>query len=333
MIYLLLITFAGGMLFSSYLIWQKMFDNCLTEAMKYRALLLVLLDYLVPWVWLKRPYEMLFTVFSGGETVNHTGVKGISRVAACLAELPGANEGCRILGAGNRKWILLAGIVWGSGVIVLSAAKMVRYFYERKLIMALTGECNDDGLEKLVKESKEELGYKGRVKLLRIPGEKISLAMGVKAPAIILQETDTVREQNFILRHEMLHTVRRDALFMLFLELLSCLHWFNSLIYILRRNFAFVKETSCDEWVVRGCTKEECTTYAKLITDSLGRRRRNLMIGSELGKDYRHASRRVKLIMQRKEISWLRKCVAVGFFVLFLAADSLTALLYPAFFL
>lgn len=333
MVYLLLITFAGSILFSSYLIWQKLFDNCLTEAMKYRALNIVLLEYLVPWVWLKRPYEMLFTIFSGTETVNGAGIQGTCLAAACLAEVPEAKRECWILEAGNSKWILLVGIVWGSGVITISAAKVVRYFYERRLILALTGECNDDSLEKMVKDLKEELGYKGQVKLLRIFGEKISLAIGVKEPTIILQETGSVREQNFVLRHEMLHTARRDAFLMLFLELLSCLHWFNPLICILRRNFAFVKETSCDEWVIRRCTKEECTIYAKLITDSLRGQRRNLMIGSELGKDYRQAIRRVKLIMNRKEIGWLRKCAAVSCFVLLLAADSLTALLYPAFFL
>lgn len=294
---LLLTTLSGSILFLEYLLWQKLFDSCLTESMKYRALIMVIFIWPVPWVWIKRPYETLFAVFSGGEM------------------------------AVGTKWFILAGTVWGSGVLLLATIKSLRYFYERNLFLTLAEECGDGISENTVNALKEELGYKGRLMLLRISGERLSITMGVVKPVIILQETRMLSEQILVLKHELVHIVRRDLLLRLLLELLCCLYWFHPLIYLLRSCFVFVRETSCDERVIRDCTEAEREVYARLITESMKSGKRGLMMGSGFGSDYRRARRRVELIMRGKEISRRRKCAAISCFALLLAADAL-----PAFF-
>lgn len=292
---LLQTTLSGSILLLEYLLWQRLFDSCLTESMKYRALIMIIFIWPMPWIRTKRPDKTLFAVFSGGEM------------------------------AAGTKWLILAGTVWGSGVLLLATIKSMRYFYERNLFLTLAEECGDGISEDTVNALKVELGYEGRLMLLRIPGERLSITMGVVKPVIILQETGTLSEQRFVLKHEMFHIVRRDLLLRLLLELFCCLYWFHPLIYLLRSFFIFIKETSCDERVICNCTEAEREVYARLITESMKSGKRGLMLGSGFVSDYRRARRRVELIMRGKDISRRRKCAAISCFALLLTADVLTA--------
>ena len=48
--YLFLMTFAGSALFIGYLCWEKMLKKSMTQCMKYKALLVVMLAYAVPFI-------------------------------------------------------------------------------------------------------------------------------------------------------------------------------------------------------------------------------------------------------------------------------------------
>ena len=61
--YVLLMTLSGSALFIGYLCWEKVLGKSMTEAMKYGALIIVMLDYAVPWVWIKGIYRNVIGVF------------------------------------------------------------------------------------------------------------------------------------------------------------------------------------------------------------------------------------------------------------------------------
>ena len=52
--YLLLMMSAGSALYIGYLLWVRLFGKSITQCMKYRALIIVMLAYVVPWAWLGR---------------------------------------------------------------------------------------------------------------------------------------------------------------------------------------------------------------------------------------------------------------------------------------
>lgn len=322
MICLLLITFAGSLLLLCFLLWQKLLDRWVTENIKYRALISVLWVYLVPWVWLKRPYEFLADIFLRGDAAGTIGTD-----CNIVHELWGEVYGGLDRISTGSKWLLLVGIIWGSGVVVLMAVKILVYFYERKQLFSAAEEWRSEKLADKVMMLQKDSGRRIKVKLYRIPGERISFATGLIKPVIFLQDTATEREQDFILRHELIHTVRKDFALWLFLELVCCLHWFNPVTYVLKSCFLAVRETSCDERVLMGCSIEEREAYARLIAEGI--RRKKFQYYSDFGSDYRRTCRRVELIMRQKTISIPGKWTAIGCFILLAAVNSLAAFFYP----
>ena len=61
--YLFLMTAAGSVLFICYWVWSKVFAPCLTHSVRYKALVLVVLVFLIPWVWLKGIYSYVVRWF------------------------------------------------------------------------------------------------------------------------------------------------------------------------------------------------------------------------------------------------------------------------------
>ena len=65
--YLLLMTSAGTALYVGYLIWAKLLGKSMTQCMKYRALFVVMLVYIVPLGWLEGVYRRILGFFWLGE--------------------------------------------------------------------------------------------------------------------------------------------------------------------------------------------------------------------------------------------------------------------------
>ena len=61
--YLILMTVSGSGLLVGYLCWERLLENSLTQSMKYRALMVVMLVYAVPWAWLREGYRSIFGPF------------------------------------------------------------------------------------------------------------------------------------------------------------------------------------------------------------------------------------------------------------------------------
>ena len=77
--YLFLMTLAGSALFIGYLCWKRVLGKFMTQCMKYRVLMIVMLVFVVPWRWIKGIYKWIIELFWPKEvTIN---VKGLVDVA------------------------------------------------------------------------------------------------------------------------------------------------------------------------------------------------------------------------------------------------------------
>jgi len=87
---------------------------------------------------------------------------------------------------------------------------------------------------------------------------------GLFRPKIILPaslDPDSV-EGRMILAHENTHKDRLDNLWRLLGILITCLHWFNPLSWVMLKSFFTDMELSCDEKVIRKYSTEERKNYA-----------------------------------------------------------------------
>ena len=317
--YLILLTVAGSLLFLGYLCWESVCGKSLTQGMKYKALVTVLFVYAVPWIWLRQVYTRIIVLFLQGlRSADEAGpVK--------LADIKAQTQAYRTQDYQMCLWILGA---WMLGTLIFLAAKLYIYFHKKQELQSSARECRNELPEENTIRLKGEFHCRRKPELYQVPGS-ITLTLGAIKPVIFLQEDYTNAELDLVLRHEMTHIARGDLMIKLLLELVCCLHWFNPLIYILRSRFEFICETSCDERVLAGCTKEERKAYAKLIVRSSVESKEKIVLGSAFGNGGRKVQKRVNLILKTREMKKWGKIITAGCFALMLFANSLTALAYP----
>lgn len=61
--YIFLMSIAGSALFIGYLCWERILGKSVTQSLKYRALMIVMLVYTVPWIWIKGMYRTIIELF------------------------------------------------------------------------------------------------------------------------------------------------------------------------------------------------------------------------------------------------------------------------------
>ncbi len=318
--YLLLMTFSGSGLLIGYLCWERLLGKALTQRMKYRALMMVMLVYVIPWAWLREGYRSIFGPFWRMGAI--AAAKGVVNVADIKTEKSVYQT------EEYQLWMLVLAI-WFVIAIVIILIRIARYIVKRNALHALAIKCGDKNLQKIMTCVRESGRYtcKPEVVWTRVDNETFTL--GIIKPVIFLQKKYAEKELYWILKHEMAHIAGKDLWIKLFLEFVCCLHWFNPFIYLLEQKVRFLCETSCDECVIKGCTEEECRKYIELLEENKGGNKLKIPFSSALADSDEEIDKRIALLKERRNIKCREKVVAICVFCVLVFLDSLTALAYP----
>ncbi|MDR1536422.1 MAG: M56 family metallopeptidase [Clostridiales bacterium] len=108
-----------------------------------------------------------------------------------------------------------------------------------------------------------ELSGNNRIpQLYRNPIAATPMLIGLFTPAIILPDREyTDAQLHTILRHELTHLRRCDVLVKWLSVLSGAVHWFNPLVWLVRREIDRACELSCDEAVIRGLNASDKQSY------------------------------------------------------------------------
>jgi Antirepressor regulating drug resistance, predicted signal transduction N-terminal membrane component len=294
---------------------------------RYKALVLVVLVFLIPWVWLKGIYSYVVRWFL------QVRVPVVNGHPVAIADIVTAGEAYK---TPDYRWELVVLGIWLIGALGFVLYKAATYFHSKRRLLSVSRKCDDPDLNEIVERLRKELHYKGRFEVYLTPGRNTTFTLGAMRPVVFLQEEYLEGQLYYIMKHEMTHMVRKDLLLKLLLECVCCLHWFNVLVYFLNDQFDNACEASCDERVLAGCTEDERRAYSKLLVDNLKRLkeqiaapRKRIPFENGLGDAYEKTKERVNLIMKAKEVGNWRKGLAAGMFAVLLVANSFTALAYP----
>ena len=109
----------------------------------------------------------------------------------------------------------------------------------------------------------------------------------------------SVEEISLILRHELIHGKRNDVAYKLFMKTLNCLHWYNPLLYVLRKDLDNWIEMACDEKLCEKFSIVERQSYIylllKLAEEEKQQKKYALCFGVRKKKNFK---RRVYAIMK-----------------------------------
>lgn len=126
-----------------------------------------------------------------------------------------------------------------------------------------------------------EMGLKKAPPLCRSAAVDSPMVTGLFRPRLLLPDEDMgARELAFILRHELTHYRRHDLWYKLILLLANALHWFNPLIWLLRRESEKDLELTCDDAVVAGADAETRRAYSETLLASIHRQRQRAVFST-----------------------------------------------------
>ena len=128
------------------------------------------------------------------------------------------------------------------------------------------------------------------------------MLLGVFRPAIILPEREYAPQQLFaILSHELLHLRRKDTFVKWLALIASALHWFNPVMWLMRREIDRACELSCDEAVIRGLNTEGRRNYGNtLIAVSADPKAPRAVASATMCEEKKNLKERLGAIMRSK---------------------------------
>lgn len=141
-------------------------------------------------------------------------------------------------------------ILWGTVAIVLALRAVWRYV---RCLRALERESRPAGecAQAVYEDACRMLGVTRLPRLLVCPGLRSPMQAGLIRPMVLLPDENSGEDVlRAALLHELTHYRRLDLCYKWLAEAAVCVHWFNPLVYILRRELSRECELSCDESVL-----------------------------------------------------------------------------------
>ncbi|MDO4719146.1 MAG: M56 family metallopeptidase [Peptostreptococcaceae bacterium] len=160
-------------------------------------------------------------------------------------------------------WISFLYLAGGAGFLLfyLGSYRMFKKELEKNSVDI----CDDEYLEDF-RQCRKILGIGGRIGLGFCEDLPSPMLVGLLRPAIYLSCMEADRKKRrMIFLHELSHYKRKDITFQYLFILLHSIHWFNPLMFLLRRQMEKYREYAVDELVVEGMNREERKYYAKTI--------------------------------------------------------------------
>jgi len=146
-----------------------------------------------------------------------------------------------------------------------------------------------------------------------IPGRKPSLyfsdsartpmMLGVLRPKIVLPYRDYDQELLLnVLRHELTHYRRFDAVYKWASVVILSLHWFNPIAWFIRRELNRACEMSCDEMLLRSMNKDEKQSYGdSLLIMAASSALPSAVVATSFATEKRNLKERLVQIMNYKK--------------------------------
>lgn len=224
-------------------------------------------------------------------------------------------------------------IVWLSVACLLLLRQMVEYFQSVRLIARYAHREMTSRQKAVLELLQKEYRVKRKVVVYQGQDGEPTMTFGLFRPVILCGRDLESREAMLLLRHEMVHIKRWDVFWKILMHLVTFLHWWNLIMWILYRNFERDCEWSCDEAAMQDRPKEEVKEYLRLLVEEArdgGRfggssKRASLRWRADFGNSAKKLKERIENLMKRRK--WNK--VAAGILVTVLAfANSMTVFAY-----
>lgn len=157
-------------------------------------------------------------------------------------------------------------IVWIAGMAISFLFYLINFIIFKIKIKGHLEKMNS----KLFEQIKSELNIKRNVNLCKCSLINSPVFVGFVSPIILMPYTNYADEElKLIYKHELTHFKRMDVWYKLILVIASVVHWFNPLVYLMRRYASKDIEYTCDDIVTKDLSLEQRKEYSRVILKTM----------------------------------------------------------------
>ena len=195
-----------------------------------------------------------------------------------LVTVTGTTQGAAV----NIPFFTVATALWAVGCIAFFALHLISYLRFRMILGRKGWPVANPEILRQLDELRGSLGIRRSVSAVYCVGIFSPMTVGILSPLLVLPWEDyTDKELYFILKHELMHWKRRDVFAKLIFVAANAVHWFNPLVWMLRRRAEADMELACDEGVVRDLDAAGRKAYAEALLSALrGREGRGFILST-----------------------------------------------------
>ena len=262
--YIVVMTLAGSIIVLMFLLLEWMGKERLYARQKYLLLKIALGFYLIPSVPIAMVYREIWLCLQNYIPVLTS--KELPKVEMVKYVIYHTDEGAifnknlDILTISTFIWFLVAGTVLFVGTMksVKQMSRMVKCGSQTK----------NKKVRMLLEKYKADYGIRRKIDVYEYPVRLSPFTVGVLRPKIFVYAKENERDLEFALKHEMIHIKRNDVLIKQLANLVKYIHWFNPLVYFLRKRIEEICELACDERVIENADEQMRKDYARLILEN-----------------------------------------------------------------
>ncbi len=137
------------------------------------------------------------------------------------------------------------------------------------LAVRKTHALRDDAWQRDIVQCSAAIGLRRRVRLRTRSADSMPAVWGVLRPCVLLPENCTewpADRRRAVLLHELAHVARQDVVISLLINAACALHWFNPLVWVLKRKLDVEREKACDDRALESGMSQKL--YARQLLDT-----------------------------------------------------------------
>ena len=154
-------------------------------------------------------------------------------------------------------------ILYGVGIAMTLSVSALLYSHARRRIVRMSVLCEDEALLRCYRETAEKM----HIREDRIPPLRTGctdMVIGCLNPAVVCRENLDPKEAPMVFAHELSHYKYGDNPILLFSTFVTCLFWYNPLIWLVRSILREDLEVLCDQRTLSECGIPR-TEYAMML--------------------------------------------------------------------
>lgn len=302
---ILVMSLTGSGMYLLYLLLKPLLKKYFSVGLRIRFLLASVMFFIIPLPLIKNfYYDLICKVYD----FNSVKASAVIKIKNPIQILP---DNTVIMPKVNI-FVATVFILWLLIVIIRFVLNYKTYNNLKKSLLSESAPCTNNSINKIIEAYQRKLNVKRNITVL-ISDKSSILTLCFIKPIIILNNNLDSNQIEYIIEHELQHIYYKDFIIKILLLIMSIIHFFNPLVYLISLEIKKLLEYRSDESIVINMNTDERKSYGNAIIDISTENNKHYKLnnmpissfGSDNYKDMKERINEMKKVKKHNKINYI----------------------------